>query len=93
MKWKRVEFDDADMTTGKFEKLQMAFTNIMLESGAPAGVAMYGYKDSQKPNHFFFTPDAVRIADPILEEFGAIECDEPDISNLSVVSRSPVRRT
>lgn len=66
--------------------IQDRFEPIWFQCGGPVKAALFGQYDLRtKTTDFYFTPEAVQIAEDLVEEFGAIPCDRPDMSSLALL--------
>ena len=79
MPWKLVMIDVGDEDANlKGLRLQDAFAAIFLNVGAPRGAVMLGGLDiHDKKYRYYFSPAAVRIADPLLASYSAQDCPAP----------------
>jgi hypothetical protein len=67
--------------------LQEAFTKVWIAAGLPPDAIMYRTQ-SGHDSQYFFTPAAVGLARPILLEFDAVDCAEPDVDELIALVRN-----
>ena len=85
MGWKRVTFSADDMTAGKASKLEHEFKVRKSEHGDPPGAVMYDTDRSSRGVNCYFTPKAVEIAFTLLEQWGAEDCEEPNVGQLNAL--------
>ncbi len=85
MSWMRVLLNRDDINAGKHIRLQDAFEQAMLTTGAPKAAAMFQNNPSDDEYGFYFTPDAAEIFSAALETFDASECDAPPRAGTSLM--------
>ncbi len=88
MSWKIVTLTNDGNGIANGSKLQDEFVKIFIAAGAPTNATMYGNKSIIEENSYWFSPGAVEIASPLLELFGAKECEAPDIQRLALLVRN-----
>jgi hypothetical protein len=81
----KVTLTDDDIAAGGADRLQEAFWKRFSAAGAPHGAVMYGNEDITEGHHFFFSPAAAIIADPLLNAYTATDCPEPDRDDIVVL--------
>jgi hypothetical protein len=74
-----------DVALRKHIRLQDLFERVFVARATPTNAAMFANDPSHKEFGFYFSPEAVRIFDLILETFGAAECDAPPKSETSLL--------
>ena len=87
MSWKCVIFSPQGIAAGRKAALQNAFASLWMAAGAPPDAAMYGAK-SVRDGRCFFTPAAGKLAGPLLQNYGAVDCAEPDLRALIVLVKN-----
>ncbi len=87
MPWFQVTMTDEEVASGKHIQLQNQFSKVWMAIGAPPEAAMYGSMEVGKL-HYYFTPHAAQIADPLLKMYSAVECEEPDLEKLAVLVKN-----
>jgi hypothetical protein len=64
--------------------IQDQFESIWTASGGPVEAALFGKRDVRaKATDFYFTPAAARIASDLVEKYGAVPCQPPDLPRQS----------
>ena len=83
MRWYCITLTASQFSIGKHMELQHEFARAWINAGLPHDAVMYGSSANSSDHSFYFTPKAVMIAQSLLENFNAVECDEPDLKNLT----------
>jgi hypothetical protein len=74
MPWYRVTFSKPDLAARQSEILQDDFRVLIVAAGAPLNAAMFDHKDGVS---FYFSPEGVRLALPLIERYGGVPCSAP----------------
>lgn len=71
-------------------KLQDEFVPVWTAAGAPPEAAMYGGMGVRQQNDYYFTPAAVALvlAGLLLVQYGAVDCEEPDVTKLATLVKN-----
>jgi len=83
--WYKVELSVADIRNRKGVLLQDEFTALFRANGAPKDAAMFDKVDDTPPFTCFFTPGAYRMAELMLRDYGATECNKPLVHEVVLV--------
>ena len=75
MSWRKVTFR-AERVMDGFQ-LQQDFTAVFMANGAPADAALFTDHNVHPEYVLYFNPGASRIAAALLDQRGAIECEDP----------------
>lgn len=85
MSWKVVMLTDDSKVVFKGSRLRDEFMKIFIANGSPTNATMYGGKATSDCNKFWFSPKAAEIAKPLMELYGAKECEAPDTRLLTLL--------
>ena len=79
MPWYKVVLTEDDIvSTDKLNSIILEFTNIWTASGAPPEAALFDLNDFSVPGDIcYFSPEAARIAMPLLQRYGGVPCGSP----------------
>ncbi len=85
MIWKCVMLTRDDINAGKHTRLQDAFEQAMLTTGAPKAAAMFQNDPTYDEHGYYFSPGAVEIFSSTLGAYDAIECSSPPRAGTSLL--------
>lgn len=90
MPWKKVEIGYTDFSLEKIEPLMDAYFWTFVAAGSPVdAVVLSGEANSKYV--YYFSPQAVSIADSLIVRFGGIDCVEPSPEGLALVLSNSAR--
>lgn len=88
MTWKKIVFSSADVAAGAEVRLLEAFSNKLVHTPGAHPVRSYVRSDDvTKEDTVFFDPAAVGIGGALLDQYGAVDCPEPDPPGLEVFAQ------
>jgi hypothetical protein len=84
-RWYSISLSTVQVAAGRIGTIQDAFAKIFIGLGAPRDAGMFGSL-ALGDHTLFFSPGAVRIAKPILDYYGAVECAAPLRSEVAILA-------
>ncbi len=84
MPWYKITLSHEDIAALKGFALQEAFTQSFIASGAPKAAGMFS-DPSINIHEYYFSPDAVLIAKPLLAAYSGVECAAPTRSSVHLL--------
>jgi hypothetical protein len=87
MSWHKISLSAADETAGLAEKIREEFEKIFTGLCAPRGVRVY--MSASSPASIYFSPEAARIGERILQRYNARPCPQPQEQDLLPLTGHP----
>lgn len=88
MSWKKIVIASGAHEAITASRLQDEFVEIWMAAGAPPEAVMYGGMGVRQENDHYFTPAAAALAGALLARYGAVDCDEPDVTGLAILVKN-----
>ncbi len=86
MPWYRIEMS-SDVALLRAVGLITEFTKVHLDAGAPPDARVYHCRLPAGDHIYYFSPEAVALAEGLLQQFGATACSgEPDLNGFRLVN-------
>jgi hypothetical protein len=85
--WYRVDFPPSECCrNGRADHLQKAFEVMFVANHRPSGAALFERHDEEfEINSFYFSPEAVTLISTLVEPFGAVVCEPPQLTERIVL--------
>jgi hypothetical protein len=75
--WFTIVLSSAQVKAGHVGRIQDAFAELVIGTGAPPGTALFGRARRDGGEDLYFTPLAGQIAEALLKANGALACLPP----------------
>jgi hypothetical protein len=86
MEWYKIVMTESETATGKHTHLQEKFNSLYVTAIGPKGAVMVAKDDINTGDWVvFFSPKAVDIAKPLIDEYLAEPCDRPERKGLALL--------
>jgi hypothetical protein len=86
MPWQTTNLPRNSASLSIIGKLQSQFPPMVAAADFPIDAGIYERDDPGSPTmEIFFTPSAVEIEGPLFAQLGAVDCPEPDRSELTAI--------
>jgi hypothetical protein len=85
MDWYKVQLTWEQQADNEMASISDQLNKIWHDLGSPKGVVLYKSTGTTEPITFYFSPDASKVAESIIENYEGIPCEKPQSSMVVLV--------